>query len=459
MSGFSEKLRDSLHKLLADVVIESVGLEGFRDSEEKMRRIKEDPYLGPRVEAMSASIECFAMLQFTYPNGETYTRPVRLLGVDPQMRSDLGGFKDYLVNPLNRPKGDFSLPPEVEQEWLQREKFALEMLRLREGLPPPAPPSAPKIEELPILPPQPPKEGTVLPPPRPAVEAEDLKAPCGVIVGHLIAGYRKEVPDPATGEKKTKMEYVLHPKEEVKLLTVKGSRAEAVYDRFIVVDYFKSDMSEYDGNLVFVDIKHLQALRASDAVTSIQIKLKDYHDAKEITKRLKAMFPIICRVNTWEEKQGSLLAAIDIERGVLNVLLFLIVAVAGFGILAIFSMIVAEKTRDIGILKSLGASNGGVLHIFLSYGLLLGAVGAGLGTILGLTLTWHLNDVEKLLTKITGRQIFNPEVYYFNEIPTNIETHMVILVNLGAIAIAVAFSILPALRAALLHPVRALRFE
>ena len=79
-----------------------------------------------------------------------------------------------------------------------------------------------------------------------------------------------------------------------------------------------------------------------------------------------------------------MLGAIAIERGILNVLLFMIIGVAGFGILAIFSMIVVEKTRDIGILKSLGASNGGIINIFLGYGLLLGTVGAGLGTVLGL---------------------------------------------------------------------------
>jgi lipoprotein-releasing system permease protein len=133
--------------------------------------------------------------------------------------------------------------------------------------------------------------------------------------------------------------------------------------------------------------------------------------------------------------------------------------VAGFGILAIFSMIVVEKTRDIGILKALGASNGGVLKIFLGYGLLLGVVGAAFGSGLGLTLTTYINEVERFLTHITGRELFPRDVYYFKEIPTHIQPSAVLLVNAGAIAIAVLFSILPALRAALLHPVRALRYE
>src|SRR5204863_4546061 len=120
-------------------------------------------------------------------------------------------------------------------------------------------------------------------------------------------------------------------------------------------------------------------------------------------------------------KQGPLLAAISIERNILNILLFMIIGVAGFGILAIFSMIVVEKTRDIGILKALGASNAGVMKIFLGYGLLLGLVGALLGTALGVTLTVHINDVEQFLTQVTGHEVFDRTVYYFTEIPTYIQ--------------------------------------
>jgi lipoprotein-releasing system permease protein len=143
----------------------------------------------------------------------------------------------------------------------------------------------------------------------------------------------------------------------------------------------------------------------------------------------------------------------------LNVLLFLIVGVAGFGILAIFTMIVVEKTRDIGILKALGASNGGVMKIFLGYGLLLGLVGATIGTVLGLALTNNINGLEKVLGRITGQDLFPRDIYYFDKIPTFVHPWSVVLVNVGAVAIAVIFSVLPAIRAALLHPVRALRYE
>jgi lipoprotein-releasing system permease protein len=280
----------------------------------------------------------------------------------------------------------------------------------------------------------------------------------GAIVGHLIAHYR--VTNPATGNKEEQTS--LPPGAGITLTTVSGQKLTPVYDQFIVTDYFKSEMSEYDNNYIFVELSYLQHLRTmQNRVTSIQVKLKDYDtDKAEVVERLQALFdPDAIRVATWEDKQGPLLAAIKIEKGLLNILLFLIIAVAGFGILAIFSMIVSEKTRDIGILKALGAPSGGIMQIFLGYGLLLGVVGAALGTGAGLWLTIEINTVERWLAGQTGGHLFNPDIYYFREIPTDIQAMPVLIVNLGAIAVAVLFSILPAIRAARLQPVQALRYE
>src|SRR5439155_7619685 len=118
---------------------------------------------------------------------------------------------------------------------------------------------------------------------------------------------------------------------------------------------------------------------------------------------MRENFPApLFRINTWRDKEGPLLAAVRIENAILNILLFLIIAVAGFGILAIFFMIVVEKTRDIGILKSLGASGRGIMGIFLSYGLSLGMVGSGAGMVLGLLFVVYINEIAKVLSKITG---------------------------------------------------------
>jgi lipoprotein-releasing system permease protein len=446
MSGFSTKLKDRLHHVLADVLIEANGFEGFPDPEGKIAQILSSP-IGHLIEATAPTMEVPAMIQFrirgeTPFQEETITRACKVIAIDPKRQYQVDGFARYTTSRQNedgKPLADlgdpatcFDLTGPIKQKQLWLHPPVVDPVALQR----------------PLLPGE-------LPPPDPPPSRE--KEAVGAILGRAICHFRV----PIDGQPGKYHEYnMCTPGSDVIITTISGQRLAPVYDRFACVDYFRSEMSEYDSNYVYIPLAHLQKLRGMEnRASSIQIKLKNYdRDKKEVTETLRRMFPTQTVV-TWEEKQSSLLAAIDIERGLLNVLLFLIICVAGFGILAIFAMIVVEKTRDIGILKALGASNGGVMKIFLGYGLLLGIVGAVFGTALGLTITIYLNQIEKVITRYTGHEIFNRSVYYFNEIPTNIQPMMVVLVNIGAIGIAVLFSVLPALRAALLHPVKALRYE
>ena len=457
MGGFSTKLKERLHGLLSDVQVEALTFDGFADPDGKMRKIREDPFLCDKVAAMTPTLEVFAMVQFHF-RCELIARPVRLIGIDPEGRARIGGFSAYLLHQKNNPRPSFALDDKALAHYRRGHLLQPDPRRhFGQHFPPPPVEHSPFDDDAPPL-------GQVLPgKPAPAPwvrpEAPEVYLPPGLIIGNAIASFRD--PSGTPGEKPKDL-YILRPGDDVVVTTVSGQRLAPVSSRFVVCDYFKSEMSEYDSNYVFVPLDYLQRLRTMEGrVTGIQVRLNDYRDAPAVVRRLTDLFAESSnvQVTTWEHKQGALLAAISIEKGLLNVLLFLIIAVAGFGILAIFSMIVTEKTRDIGILKALGASCGGVLLIFLGYGLLLGLLGAGLGTGLGLTLTNNINEIEQSLTKLTGQEIFDRRVYYFDRIPTDVQPWAVALVNLGAVAIAVAFSILPALRAALLHPVRALRYE
>lgn len=469
MSGFSTKLRDRLRGILTDVRIESDRTDGFAETTAELEAKVAASPAGRHIAATAPTVEVAALMQFTVRHGKVHmTRQVRVIGVDPVRQGGVGGFAEYLVRQKNAAAPDFAPTADAlrRHQNNRADDFLDEFPIGRERQLPlprvPDPVAKPGgFLQNPVLEPQPPA-AQPLPPLLPPLDDGPIRLP-GVILGHSLAHFR--VTDEATGE--TVEVAGLKPGDDVTLLTYGASGTKAASATFIVTDYFKSGMSEYDGSFVYVDIRDLQRIRGmDDHPSALQIKLKGdvSNDSKrirdEIVPALAELMPRPeSRVHSWEQLQGPLLAAIDIERGILNILLFLIVGVAGFGVLAIFSMIVSEKTRDIGILKSLGASNHGVMSIFLGYGLLLGVVGCVLGTMLGLWITYNVNEIENFLASIRGSHVFSPDVYYFDKIPVNVEPPTVVYVNLGAAAIAVLFSVLPALRAARLRPVQALRFE
>jgi lipoprotein-releasing system permease protein len=460
MNGFSTKLKERLHGLLSDIVVESMDpIDGWpMHSEELIQRIQSSP-AGPHIKAMSPTIEIFAIMQFRY-NGKNITRRVVLVGVDPKVQSKVGGFTDYILDPERRRDPNFEISdeamrwfdirhPPVANDPLWQQNFKTNEKVPAKDEAPQLTPLDPKWEKAPAN--------------VPAMDKVPSKPqkPHGIIIGHAIAFYRYEPQDGGPAKEVC----LLERGDEVQIYTV-GTPTERgevlpVSDQFVVCDYARSEMSEYDATYVYVPLDHLQHLRTMEGrANTLQIRLKDYKDAPLVKAELQKIFdPHMYHVATWEDKQGALLAAISIERGILNVLLFLIIGVAGFGILAIFSMIVNEKTRDIGILKSLGASHRGVMTIFLGYGLLLGVVGSALGTIGGVLFTKNINEIEQFISKVTGQEVFSRSVYYFDKIPTDLRPGDIFWINVGAMIIAVLFSILPAWRAARLQPVSALRYE
>lgn len=264
--------------------------------------------------------------------------------------------------------------------------------------------------------------------------------------------------------------FMARPGDDVQImLTTVGRSARPVSEQCTIVDFYCSNMHEYDSTFAFMPLSELQNIRGmihpvtgDGSVSTIQIKLKPEADINAVRDRLIAAFPVEefgYDIHTWLDTQAPLLSAVSMELTILNILLFLIIAVAGFGILATFYMIVVEKTKDIGILKALGAPSSGVMSIFLGYGMSLGALGTGAGIGLGLLFVAYINEIADVVGYVTGHEVFDPTIYYFSEIPTIVSPLMVLSVAIGAISIAVLASVLPALRAARLHPVEALRYE
>ncbi|QDT65537.1 ABC transporter permease [Calycomorphotria hydatis] len=501
MAGFSTQMRERIHGLLADVIVETRSLDGVPNPELLFAMARDAA--GDQIDGMTATVEIYGMLSFKYA-GDWVTQPVTLIGIEPEGKAEVGPLIDYLdsYNPViqngrkvREPLRSKEEPPSwklTDKARQHREDLFEQQAWLRQRIQhgggdeflPPSPGSSsagliqpvgaeidskaapPSFEEFEsssgTANAAPPEFLQPSAPVTPVDPAEPLEG--RVYIGMGLISYPYE--DRDTGEVRTMM--MKQPGDDVQLTTVTAARPpEACHFNATVVDVFKSGMSEYDSGLVFCNLEYLQQVRGmvdpesgERAVTALQLKLKDFNRADEVVQRLRAIFPPgIYNVRTWEQKQGPLLAAVEVESMILNVLLFLIIAVAGFGILAIFFMIVVEKTRDIGVLKALGASSNGVMTIFLSYGLGLGLVGAGVGTIFGLLFVHYINEISDFLALVTGRDVFPETIYYFPEIPTAVSPLMLLWVGMGAVAIAVLASILPARRAAALHPVEALRYE
>jgi len=482
MAGFTTEMRNRLHGILSDVIVESRSLEGMRDAAWHMEQI--DKVAGQWIEGMTATAAVPAMLSYQY-GGQWITRQVQLVGIDERNYGNVSDCAKYLQHPANREQLSFELrqggydthdhqagpeaPPRRQMQkagWEHRREVA----RIRafeeqfsgRASADSAPPWAMQQADA--------DAGTTdaLDAPvdpfarhqKPERKFDASKQQhTGLVLGIALASFR--TPE---GEDR----FLVMPGDDVKLtFPTAGTPPKAVSDNFTIVDLYESKMSEYDSSFVFVPIDKLQQLRGmidpqsgTGMVNAIQIRLKPGVDDTMVRDRLRQAFtPELYAVQTWRDKQGPLLAAVQMETAILNVLLFLIIAVAGFGILAIFLMIVVEKTRDIGILKSLGASSRGVMGIFLGYGLSLGMVGSGVGMVLGLLFVRYINEIADLLGRLTGRPVFDPSIYYFYKIPTLVDPMTVGWIVVGAMGIAVMASVLPAMRAAMLHPVEALRYE
>lgn len=490
MSGFTTEMQHRIHGILSDLSVESLSLRGFPSAEWHMDRIRQ--VAGEQIAGMTPTVRIPAVLSFEIGT-EWITRPVLLIGIDSETHSQVSDFAKYLQHPANR-SGPLSFqlreggydtrdhqagpnaPPRDQMSiagWEYRRRLADERKwqhRLSgsgdRGIVKPHASLGSQTEASPPA---------AVEDPFAAIRAEEQEQfdmarqqRTGAILGIALACDRRRNDKGECVDR-----FFLLPGDDV-ILTFpnaadpgSGGRPAGVHDTFTIVDFYESKMSEYDAGFVFVPIEHLQLARGMydratgvRYVNSIQIKLRPGVDPAAVRDKLQEAFsPHLYVISTWQDKQGALLAAVRMETAILNVLLFLIIAVAGFGILAIFLMIVVEKTRDIGILKALGASSWGIHTIFIGYGLSLGLVGSGVGLVLGLLLVRYINPIADWLGWLTGRPLFDPEIYYFYEIPTIVDPGTVAGVVGGAILIAVMASLLPAVRAARLHPVEALRYE
>jgi lipoprotein-releasing system permease protein len=221
--------------------------------------------------------------------------------------------------------------------------------------------------------------------------------------------------------------------------------------RFEVVGLFESGMYEYDGSLAYIDLKDAQKLlNMKGSVTGIEVRVDDIYDAGNIAKKIvsKLGFPYWAR--DWMRMNHNLFSALKLEKTVMFIILALIVLVAAFNIASTLIMMVMGKTKDIAILKAMGAMDSSIRKIFIYKGMIIGAVGTSLGVCMGFILC-------KLLEKYKFIQLPG-DVYYISTLPVRLEALDVFMIASAAMVICFLATLYPASQASKLNPIEAIRY-
>lgn len=231
-------------------------------------------------------------------------------------------------------------------------------------------------------------------------------------------------------------------------------------DFFQIGGIFRLGMNDFDSSLALISLPHAQSIyHLEDRVSGIGIRVKDVELADKVKEEIQDHFDSPFVFQSWIDLNRHFFSALKVEKTVMTILLSLIILVAAFNIVSSLTMVAMEKTKDIGILRALGATASSIREVFLIEGLMIGVTGVFLGAILGLWLTLHLNEVSDFLEKAFGISVFPSDIYYFDKIPAQINSGDIVTIVLSALVMALAAGIYPAHQAAQLHPVEALRHE
>lgn len=229
---------------------------------------------------------------------------------------------------------------------------------------------------------------------------------------------------------------------------------------FRVTGIFNTGMFEYDSTIAYVSIGQAQKFfDLGDTVTGIQLKVEDVYATSSLAARINHEFGPDLYARDWMQMNKNILFALKTEKIVMFIILTLIVLVAAFGIASTLFMVVMEKTRDIAILKTMGARSSSIMKIFVLEGLIIGITGTVLGVLSGLLISFNLEPIINVIQKVTGKNFFSKEIYYLDHFPSHVVMSDVVAISVTAIIISFLATLYPAWQASRMLPAEALRYE
>ncbi len=227
-----------------------------------------------------------------------------------------------------------------------------------------------------------------------------------------------------------------------------------------VVAMFEVGMNEYDSTFVFLPMAAAQTFfQTGDAATQIEVFVEDPLRARNVNTAIRAALGRPLRILDWQDANSSFFNAVKVERNVMFLILTLIIIVAAFNIVSSLIMLVKDKGRDIAVLRTMGATSGAVMRIFLLCGASVGVLGTAIGFLLGLVFCLNIENIRQFIQSLSGTELFSAEIYFLTQLPAVVDPNEVIQVVLMGLGLSLLATLYPSWRAARTDPVVMLRNE
>lgn len=227
-----------------------------------------------------------------------------------------------------------------------------------------------------------------------------------------------------------------------------------------VVGIFDAGVNDYNASYVFLPLHAAQVyFQLPGQVTQVQVMTRDAENVAPIRQAIEKAMDGNVRVMDWTQSNNAFFGAVQVEQNVMFLILTLIILVAAFNVISSLIMMVKDKSADIAVLRTLGATRGAIMRIFLMCGASVGVTGTFVGTGLGIVFCLNIEHIRQLLQRITGTDLFNAEVYYLEHLPAKLIWSQVIEVIVMALVLSLLATLYPSWRAARTYPVEALRHE